>query len=519
MAKQPGLSASGNGRRRRNSIKKIIQLVMALIVAGIIFFVYKTITDKPTMEKAREELRNGNTDRAVEMLTWLADEQNNPEAAKELGEIHYHGRGVTPNPIKAMGYLRVAASNGDTNAHNALAEIYMEGRGTPRNPRAAVPHLEHMAARGDSQAQFTLGQIFLEGDDGVDRNPVASVRYFNEAAENGVTEADAILGKTFFYGNGVDRNLSRAETHLKEALELNDPEIPYLLGQIHYDKRNYLQAFTNFKKASDMGHVAATTNLGNMYYYGLGTMPDPAKAVQYLTPLAQQGDAPSQALLAFIYFNGLAGRPDYERARDLATAAARTKEPAALGVLGAAYLRGNGLRQDTEKALENLTAAAQLGDAPSNRLLGEIYYTGEGGVAKDKDSAQYYLRRASELGDLSALDIMQRLISREEDEKRLAEEEKEKAEKLALEKRQIDEEASARAAAVVREREEALERAKKLWSERMEQVEQTEAQRAAEMQLRRETQNEARLQEIERLQQESQRTRKARNEQTPPKNE
>lgn len=64
-------------------------------------------------------------------------------------------------------------------------------------------------------------------------------------------------------------------------------EVHYQLGNIFYVggtliPRNYSTAIKWYYKAAEQGHYDASYNLGCMYYYGQGVLPDYDKAVKWM---------------------------------------------------------------------------------------------------------------------------------------------------------------------------------------------------------------------------------------------
>jgi len=94
---------------------------------------------------------------------------------------------------------------------------------------------------------------------------------------------------------------------------------------------------------------------------------DYATAIKQLTPLAQAGNAKSQALL------------------------------------GVMYEKGQGVTQDDTKAARLYQSAADQGDAVALAHLGEMYETGRG-VGEDKMAAFVLYLMAADQGQVSAID-------------------------------------------------------------------------------------------------------------------
>ncbi len=68
---------------------------------------------------------------------------------------------------------------------------------------------------------------------------------------------------------------------------------------------NTSEALRLFKMASELGENASTHNIGNIYFYGRGTvLKDYELAAKWYQKAAEQGFSPSQTNLANMYFHG-----------------------------------------------------------------------------------------------------------------------------------------------------------------------------------------------------------------------
>lgn len=76
----------------------------------------------------------------------------------------------------------------------------------------------------------------------------------------------------------------------------------YRLGQgISFD---FPKAEENYTLASVAGHTASQRELGNLYFFNIGTPEAQAKAIPWWKKAAANGDAKAQYILGILYFNG-----------------------------------------------------------------------------------------------------------------------------------------------------------------------------------------------------------------------
>jgi cell division septation protein DedD len=99
---------------------------------------------------------------------------------------------------------------------------------------------------------------------------------------------------------------------------------------------------------------------------------DYATALTIFRPLAENGDAKSQSILALMYSYGEGVPVDYREAARWYRRAAEQNSNVAQYNLGMLYLEGKGLSQDTDKAIDWLTRAADGGHFRARSELAKL---------------------------------------------------------------------------------------------------------------------------------------------------
>ena len=132
-----------------------------------------------------------------------------------------------------------------------------------------------------------------------------------------------------------------------------------LLGKACFKNREYAKAVEWFTKAAVEGDARAQGILGYCYGEGLGVTRDDVKAVEWLTKAAEQGDASSQTNLGRMYESGRGVSQSYEKALQWYTMAAEQGDAAAQYSLGLLFLDGLGTERDISKARFWLEKAAK----------------------------------------------------------------------------------------------------------------------------------------------------------------
>jgi hypothetical protein len=154
---------------------------------GIGALTYKLIKGPPLLE---EELRlamvaqiNGDYKMAAEKFKpFLA--QGNPIAQYVMSSMYREGQGVLQDFKEAFKLLKLAAEQGHSTARSDLAVAYINGKGVEPNPKKALAlFLEMATIAKDIFAQVNLGKMYRDGL-GVIQNYTEAHKWFNIAGAN-----------------------------------------------------------------------------------------------------------------------------------------------------------------------------------------------------------------------------------------------------------------------------------------------------------------------------------------------
>jgi len=103
------------------------------------------------------------------------------------------GRGVEVNPIKALAWYVISASNGHKFAAYNAALFYDQGRGVSVDRTKALKYYTIAAHLGSKSAQFKLGNMYFLGK-GTDRNLEDAFVWLSVAQHNGHKLASRAAG-------------------------------------------------------------------------------------------------------------------------------------------------------------------------------------------------------------------------------------------------------------------------------------------------------------------------------------
>ncbi|XP_043925090.1 LRP2-binding protein isoform X2 [Protopterus annectens] len=201
----------------------------------------------------------------------------------------------------------------------------------------------------------------------------------------------------------------KAEELLRSRIKEDDPQAPFLLGQLFFEEQHYWDALVQFERIKDKD-FQALYQLGVMYFDGLGTKEDHKKGVEYMMNIAAS-ESPKAKHLKFAalfnlgkaYFEGYGVKQSDEEAERLWIAAADDGNPEASvraqSALGMFFSRPE--TKNLEKAFYWHSEACGNGSLESQGALGVMYLYGFG-IKKDIQSAMECLKEASERGNIYA---------------------------------------------------------------------------------------------------------------------
>ena len=306
---------------------------------------------------------------------------NDPVAQFCLGFMYKHGKGVKPDPKKAIEWYTKAAEQGYVPAQNDLGVMY-----------------ERIGE-----------QALLLGDDSEMSNFKEAAKWFSAAGAQGNPTAlfNAALMCRLFATLSIDptetMELYRQVVNCIEvAASLNYAPAQNELAEIHRDglqevTKDLAKALELFTKAAspkpdaispyEKGYAPAQHNLATMYANGVGTNQNFKKALKWFQIAAEQGIAESQFSLGLSYYNGDGVNKDFKEAVKWFQMAAAQDHAMAQHFLSAMYGAGAGVSCNPEMAWRLAFTAAQQGFAAAQANLGKNFAKGQEKVPQDDEEA------------------------------------------------------------------------------------------------------------------------------------
>ena len=135
---------------------------------------------------------------------------------------------------------------------------------------------------------------------------------------------------------------------------------------------------------------------------------DYEKAAIFYSQAAAQGHAEAQYRLGILYINGQGLMQSDERAAESFEMAAEQGLADAQYALGVLYQMGRGVDKSNQRAAELFRVASDQNYPEAQYTLAFHYFYGQG-VPQSKEVAVIWLKKAAELGDLSARSKLKQL--------------------------------------------------------------------------------------------------------------
>jgi TPR repeat protein len=194
--------------------------------------------------------------------------------------------------------------------------------------------------------------------------------------------------------------LSKPKTY-----EMSNRHVIYLKGLAAEKKRNYSEAVKHYQKAANLNHFQAKTNLGYLYFNGLGVQKNYKKAFYWNKQVVDQAPDPiANFNLGLAYLKGLGVDKNYQKAMSNYKIARKMGHVSAVNSLGYMYDNGLGVKTNKQIARDYYIEAATKGDSFATNNLGGIAYK----KGNYKEARQWY-ERAVSMGNKLAIKNLENL--------------------------------------------------------------------------------------------------------------
>lgn len=237
-----------------------------------------------------------------------AADQNDAFSQNRLGNRYLLGEGVSKDLEKAFQWFQRAAEGGFVKAYVSLANCYKDGLGTKKDLGAAEQYLRKYTAKSMENREEFLTTFYLCGkiwvtlvrsgafsDEKKEELLKIAFQCFEVSAKKAKDSKGMYeLAQCYEYGKGTEKNENEAIYWYQKAATSDEyrpnDEAMVRLGDIYDEKRRQEEVefedleksseleFQWYGKAAENGNAEGACELGNCYFYSIGTELDWEKA-------------------------------------------------------------------------------------------------------------------------------------------------------------------------------------------------------------------------------------------------
>ena len=251
---------------------------------------------------------------ALKMFRRAMKDQNEPDAAYNLGLLYYEGRDdiIEQDLEKSLNFFKNASSLGDVASSLWVGYCYAVGIGTTIHPQKALQFLNLAADKGHPDAYYYIATLYRSGAASPNGKSVLKadattfMKYLRMAVDLDCGDAMYCLADLYWTGNdtlGITKNPAEAMYFYRKAENLGHAEATLCLGAIYYNgssiaKEDKRKAFDLYNKAAVNGSLAAWRNLAQMYVRGDGVPQNKATAKHILKTMFNEDINGNQLIAA-----------------------------------------------------------------------------------------------------------------------------------------------------------------------------------------------------------------------------
>lgn len=164
-------------------------------------------------------------------LLSIGAEQGVLSAKAAVGMMLLSGEGCSADPQRALQVLGAAFEAGYNNAANCISDAYLTGEYLPRDVELGHEWLNKVADRGDARSMAILGHYLVTGSHGK-TDVTHGIALLYDAINHGYTPAYAWLGALYEKGQGLERDLGRAEAWYERGIAAGDEACGFALTRL-----------------------------------------------------------------------------------------------------------------------------------------------------------------------------------------------------------------------------------------------------------------------------------------------
>jgi uncharacterized protein len=145
---------------------------------------------------------------------------------------------------------------------------------------------------------------------------------YKELAKENNPKAIHELALIYLNGDGIARNINKAQELLQKASDLGNNESTYVLAKLYLSKKTIFydekKAYNTFIDAANKNHAKAQLMLARFFLLGEIVPKDYEKAMYYFVLASKQKEYEANCFIAYMYASGTGVFPNFGRAHAFA---------------------------------------------------------------------------------------------------------------------------------------------------------------------------------------------------------
>lgn len=267
------------------------------------------------------------------------------------------------------------------------------------------------AEEGDRIAQYEMGEIYRYRKDYQE-----AIKWHQKAASQGYGPSIEAIGDFYYYGTGVKKDrIESCKWYEKAALrgcknsksKMDSVRTYHSRARSFYDRKQYVEAYNNYKMAADEGLLNAISSVGVCKLLGIGTNKDEQEAIRWFQMAADHESDYGQYNLGYCYQNGLGVSKNiqeakywYQKSADKGYREAKEKLAELTMTPEDMYQKAKNSR-DEHDAFKWYQMAAEKGHGEAQCRLAYCYMNGIGTIKNTSEAKKWY-NKAAEQGVMEA---------------------------------------------------------------------------------------------------------------------
>lgn len=262
-----------------------------------------------------------------------------PEAQASAGKKSKKQKSDFTDLLKSTGtlLLTLQGSDGQACRTDRLSSLIRNEIPFKQDYKNAMKYLQKAADKGSALAMLTLADIHYAGKGGVNKADLKkAVELYTKSGRSGCSEAYLRLANIYnsqqawLIKEGIEDYklretmkamyplMQKALDYNKLAADLGSAQAAYNLNHAYLGQgttiADYNESLKWLRRANELGHPRATTELAVRYQLGWGTMQNKRFALQLMRQAASKGDAATIHNFGEYYYRGALLPMDKEKA-------------------------------------------------------------------------------------------------------------------------------------------------------------------------------------------------------------